>query len=116
MTTMESSTSISNELYTDIIRIQVTTVPSDSINTSIIGLQSPIVIFIWFEIIAACLVYGLGFIGNIFSLIIFCSLDEFRRISTGCFFLLTTIANSFHLWTLTTEFLGVYNVYIYSGG
>ncbi|CAF1455305.1 unnamed protein product [Adineta steineri] len=116
MTTMESSTSISNELYTDIIRIQVTTVPSDSINTSIIGLQSPIVIFIWFEIIAACLVYGLGFIGNIFSLIIFCSLDEFRRISTGCFFLLTTIANSFHLWTLTTEFLGVYNIYIYSGG
>lgn len=45
---------------------------------------------------------------------IFCSLEEFRRISTGAFFLLTTISNSFHLWTLTTEFLGVFNVYIYS--
>lgn len=58
--------------------------------------------------------YGLGFIGNILSLIIFSSLEEFRRISTGSFFLLTTISNSFHLWTLTTEFLGVFNVFIYS--
>ncbi|UJR32105.1 hypothetical protein I4U23_019573 [Adineta vaga] len=93
---------------------EFTTDPSDSIDTSIIYMKSPIVILIWFEIIAACLVYGLGFIGNILSLIIFCSLSEFRRISTGYFFLLTTIFNSFHLWTLSTEFLGVFEVYIYS--
>ncbi len=60
--------------------------------------------------------YGLGFIGNLLSLIIFCSLDEFRKISTGFFFLLLTISNSFHLWTLTTEFLGVFNIYIYPDG
>ena len=58
--------------------------------------------------------YGLGFIGNLLSLIIFCSLDDFRKISTGSFFLFTTISNTFHLWTLSTEFLGVFDVYIYS--
>lgn len=58
--------------------------------------------------------YGLGFIGNFLSLIIFCSLEEFRKISTGFFFLLTTISNSVHLWTLTTEFLGVFNLFVYS--
>jgi hypothetical protein len=49
-------------------------------------------------------------------LIIFYSLDEFRKISTGFFFLLATISNSFHLWTLTTEFLGVFNIYVYHDG
>lgn len=51
--------------------------------------------------------YGLGFIGNLFALIIFSSLLEFRRISTGVLFLLTTISNFFHLWALTTEFIGI---------
>jgi uncharacterized integral membrane protein len=47
-------------------------------------------------------------------LIVFCSLEEFRKISTGLFFLLTTISNSFHLWTLSTEFLGVFEIYVYT--
>ena len=47
---------------------------------------------------------------------IFCSLDEFRKVSTGAFFLFTTISNSIHLWTLTTEFLGVFDVNIYNNG
>ena len=41
-------------------------------------------------------------------------MEEFRKISTGFFFLLTTLSNSVHLWTLTTEFLGVFNLYVYS--
>ena len=60
--------------------------------------------------------YSLGFIGNVLSLLIFCSLAEFRKISTGTFFLFTTVSNSIHLWTLTTEFLGVFNVYVYADG
>ncbi|CAF1214505.1 unnamed protein product [Adineta ricciae] len=93
--------------------MSTTTDPSDSLDTSIIYIRSSIVILIWFEIVTACLLYGLGFLGNILSLIIFYSLGEFRRISTGYFFLLTTISNSFHLWTLSTEFLGIFNIYIY---
>ncbi len=57
--------------------------------------------------------YGLGFLGNLLSFIIFYSLDEFRKISTGFFFLLSTISNSFHLWTLITEFFTVFNIYVY---
>ena len=47
------------------------------------------------------------------ALIIFSSLEEFRKISTGVLFLLITISNFFHLWTLTTEFLAIhgYNLY-----
>ncbi len=57
--------------------------------------------------------YGLGFIGNLFALIVFSSLLEFRRISTGILFLLMTISNFFHLWTLAIEFIRIcgYNIY-----
>ena len=58
--------------------------------------------------------YGLGFIGNLLSLIIFFSQQEFRTVSTGVLFLLMTISNTIHLWTLTTEFLAIFNIDIYS--
>ena len=58
--------------------------------------------------------YGLGFLGNFLSLFVFCSLEEFRRISTWFFFLLTTFSNSVYLCRLTTEFLGIFNLYVYS--
>jgi hypothetical protein len=58
--------------------------------------------------------YGLGFIGNLFALIIFSSLLEFRRISTGILFLLMTISNFFHLCTLAIEFLRICGYYISS--
>ncbi|CAF1259186.1 unnamed protein product [Rotaria sordida] len=70
---------------------------------------------VWFEIIAACITYGLGFIGNILSLIIFFSQEEFRHVSTGVLFILMTLSNNIHLWTLITEFLAVFNIYVYSG-
>ncbi|CAF1533226.1 unnamed protein product [Rotaria sordida] len=71
-------------------------------------------ILLWIEIIAACITYGLGFIGNLLSLIIFFSQDEFRNVSTGILFLLMTLSNTIHLWTLTTEFLAIFNIYAYS--
>jgi hypothetical protein len=58
--------------------------------------------------------YGFGFIGNLLSLIIFFSQEEFRNVSTGVLFLLMTISNTVHLWTLTTEFLGTFDIYVYS--
>jgi len=58
--------------------------------------------------------YGLGFIGNLFALIVFSSLLEFRRISTGILFLLMTISNFFHLCTLAIEFLRICGYYISS--
>ncbi|UJR14645.1 hypothetical protein I4U23_001638 [Adineta vaga] len=77
--------------------------------------NSSFIIFIQLEIAAACITYGLGFIGNLFALIVFSSLLEFRRISTGILFLLMTISNFFHLWTLTIEFIGICSgYYIYS--
>lgn len=47
------------------------------------------------------------------ALIIFSLLDEFRKISTGVLFLLITISNFFHLWTLTTEFFAIYGYSVY---
>jgi hypothetical protein len=58
--------------------------------------------------------YGLGFIGNLLSLIVFFSQDEFRNVSTGVLFLTMTISNTIHLWTLITEFLISFNVSVYS--
>ena len=52
--------------------------------------------------------YSLGFIGNILALIIFSSLNEFCKMSTGLLFLLLTISNFIHLSTLTIESLGIY--------
>ncbi|CAF0744763.1 unnamed protein product [Adineta ricciae] len=72
-----------------------------------------LVVLARFEIVAACIIYGFGFIGNLFALIVFSSLLEFRRISTGILFLLMTISNFFHLWTLTIGFIGIYGKYIY---
>ena len=57
--------------------------------------------------------YGLGFLGNLFSLVIFYSQKEFRRISTGLLFLFISIANFFHLWTLIQEFLTIYSVILF---
>ena len=54
--------------------------------------------------------YGFGFLGNVLSFIIFYSLEEFRRISTGLLFILTTIFNTIHLWTLTIEFLSIFDI------
>ena len=56
MTTEAPSTTVFNQSSTDILTTQVTTDSSDSIDTSIFGIKSPIIILIWFEIIAACLV------------------------------------------------------------
>ncbi len=56
----------------------------------------------------------MGFIGNLLSLIIFFSQKEFRHVSTGVLFLIMTISNTIHLWTLTTEFLTSFNVPVYS--
>ncbi|UJR14643.1 hypothetical protein I4U23_001636 [Adineta vaga] len=67
----------------------------------------------YFEITASCLVYLLGFIGNLFALIIFASLADFRKISTGVLFLLMTISNFFHLWTLATESIAAYGYHLY---
>jgi hypothetical protein len=67
-----------------------------------------------FDFICRSIRYGLGFIGNILSLMILCSFDEFRQVSTGSLFLFITTTNSIHLWTLTTEFLTEYNIYVYS--
>ncbi|UJR14646.1 hypothetical protein I4U23_001639 [Adineta vaga] len=80
---------------------------------SLLAIKSPVIILIWFEIITASIIYGFGFIGNLFASMIFFSKDEFRKISTGILFLLMTLSNTIHLWTLTTEFLGTFNVYIY---
>ncbi|CAF0744746.1 unnamed protein product [Adineta ricciae] len=66
-----------------------------------------------FEIIAACILYSLGFIGNFFALIVFSSLSDFRKISTGVLFLLMTVSNFFHLWTLATESTGALGYQLY---
>lgn len=58
--------------------------------------------------------YGLGFLGNLFSLIVFFTQQEFRKISTGLLFLLITVFNTIHLWTLTTEFLLSLSISVYS--
>ncbi|UJR14642.1 hypothetical protein I4U23_001635 [Adineta vaga] len=56
------------------------------------------------------IVYIGGFIGNFLSLTIFIRAD-IRHVSTGLLFLFLTISNSFHLLTLTIEFIEVsYNV------
>ncbi|CAF1244693.1 unnamed protein product [Adineta steineri] len=57
--------------------------------------------------------YGLGFVGNVLSLIVFCTQDEFRKISTGLLFMLITISNFIHLWTLASDYLTVYNYALY---
>ncbi|CAF3101327.1 unnamed protein product [Rotaria sp. Silwood2] len=74
----------------------------------------PISNVVWCEILAACMTYGLGFLGNLLSLIIFFSQEEFRKVSTGVLFILMTFSNTIHLWTLTTEFLAIFNIFIYS--
>ena len=55
--------------------------------------------------------YGFGFIGNLLSIFIF-SREEFRTNSTGTTFLFLTLSNTIHLWTLTAEFLSIFDVYI----
>ena len=44
---------------------------------------------------------------------VFYSLKEFRNISTGLLFIFMAISNLFHLWTLATEFLTIYNIILY---
>ncbi|CAF1414810.1 unnamed protein product [Adineta steineri] len=83
-------------------------------STSLLEIKSSISILIRFEIIAACITYGFGFIGNLLSLFIFSTQSDFRNVSTGVLFLLMTVSNTAHLWTLTTEFLGTFNIYVYS--
>ncbi|CAF4042916.1 unnamed protein product [Adineta steineri] len=85
-----------------------------NLNLTETNTTSSLIILLRFEIFAACLTYGLGFIGNLFALIVFSSLLEFRRISTGILFLLMTISNFFHLWTLAIDFLGICGYSIYS--
>ncbi|UJR32106.1 hypothetical protein I4U23_019574 [Adineta vaga] len=80
---------------------------------SIFSIKSSLNPVVWLATISACLAYGFGFLGNLLSLVVFYSQDEFRKISTGLLFLLITIANFFHLWTLTTEFLTLYNIALF---
>ncbi|CAF0744777.1 unnamed protein product [Adineta ricciae] len=82
---------------------------------TLLGMQTPVIILVWFEIISAGIVYGFGFIGNLIASVIFLSREDFRTVSTGVLFLLLTLSNTVHLWTLTTEFLGIFNIYVYSG-
>ncbi|CAF1080273.1 unnamed protein product [Adineta ricciae] len=83
--------------------------------TALLGMQPPVIILVWFEIMSAGIVYGFGFIGNLIVSVIFLSREDFRTMSTGVLFLLLTLFNTVHLWTLTTEFLGIFNIYVYSG-
>ena len=103
---------------------------------SSLGFQSnsPLIGLIWFETIAACIAlvltlsslliiyllfshsYGLGFLGNFLSLIVFYSQKEFREISTGLLFMFITISNFFHLVSLAIEFLTIYNIIIFRQG
>lgn len=57
--------------------------------------------------------YGLGFLGNILSLIVFYCHKEFRKVSTGVLFILITLSNFFHLGALAVEFLTIYNVTVF---
>ena len=57
--------------------------------------------------------YGLGFIGNLLSFLIFYSQKEFRRISTGLLFFFISVANVFHLLALIQEFLTIYGVIVF---
>ena len=57
--------------------------------------------------------YGLGFIGNLLSLLIFYSQKEFLRISTGLLFFFISVANVFHLLALIQEFLTIYGVIVF---
>jgi hypothetical protein len=57
--------------------------------------------------------YGLGFLGNLLSLIVFYFQKEFRKISTGLLFIFISISNFFHLVTLAIEFLTIYNIIVF---
>ena len=59
--------------------------------------------------------YGLGSVGNLLSLYIFYTQEEFRKISTGLLYLLMTIFNIVHLCCLGIEFLRLYSVTLYLG-
>ncbi|CAF1214524.1 unnamed protein product [Adineta ricciae] len=83
---------------------------SSSSTISIFADSSSLDTAIWIATVGACFAYGLGFFGNLLSLVVFYSQEEFRKISTGLLFLLITIANLFHLWTLLTEFLTTYGI------
>ena len=50
-----------------------------------------------------------------FSLYIFYTQEEFRKISTGLLYLLMTLFNTIHLYVLVIEFLRLYNINIYQG-
>lgn len=58
--------------------------------------------------------YGLGFLGNLLALLIFSSLEEFRKISTGVLFLLIAIFNFFNLSTSAIESFALYGYSLYS--
>jgi hypothetical protein len=104
----ETVTTTSINIWNTSTSIRTTTV------TSLFGIGPPAIVLIWFEIIAASITYGFGFIANLLSVFIFFSKEEFRNVSTGMLFLLMTLSNTIHLWTLTTEFLGIFSIYVYS--
>ena len=101
-------------------------------SNSIFDTASSLIVLVWFEIIAACIAsvlrfffifffsyslllfsYGLGFLGNVLSLIVFYCHKEFRKVSTGVLFILITLSNFFHLGALAVEFLTIYNVTVF---
>ena len=59
--------------------------------------------------------YGLGSVGNLLSLYIFYTQEEFRKISTGLLYLLMTVFNTIHLCCLGIEFIRLYDVTVYLG-
>ncbi|CAF4251909.1 unnamed protein product, partial [Adineta steineri] len=83
-------------------------------DTPVVITTSSLQLGIWITTGCACFAYGLGFVGNVLSLIIFCTQDEFRKISTGLLFILITISNFIHLWTLASDYLTLYNIAMYS--
>ncbi|CAF3521424.1 unnamed protein product [Adineta steineri] len=83
-------------------------------DTPVVVTTSSLQLGIWITTGCACFAYGLGFVGNVLSLIIFCTQDEFRKISTGLLFILITISNFIHLWTLASDYLTLYNIAMYS--
>ncbi|CAF1536000.1 unnamed protein product [Adineta steineri] len=82
-------------------------------DTPVVVTTSPLQLGILITTVSACFAYGLGFVGNVLSLIVFCTQDEFRKISTGLLFMLITISNFIHLWTLASDYLTVYNYALY---
>ena len=57
--------------------------------------------------------YGLGAIGDLVSLYIFYSQEEFRKISTGLLYLFMTMFNALHLATLGIDFLRLSEINLY---